>query len=163
MTYHDWDTRFDEGARGAAHLDKFLRSAGYKIRVATQQEEARGIDRFFTKSSGEKFSVDYKTDSRAFTTKNAFIETISVDRPPPKLALGWAIKSLADYIYYYVPPLNEVCIVKTAEIRLQLPKWLASYSIKAAPNKGYKTLGVVVPYDIFRAQGRTISVPSMGS
>lgn len=140
---HDFDVRYEEGMRGEAFLDEYF-SRTYEIREATRDEQRRGIDRFFIRREAQDskvLAIEYKTDKVASSTGNVFIEIVSVDRHGKS---GWAYKSEADYLMYYLPEEDLIYMYEMETIRELLPKWQASYPIKPAKNRDYNTLGIVV-------------------
>ncbi len=146
--FHDFGARLGEGERAERHLDAFFRSRGVLVTMATQAQQHFGIDRIF-QSGTSTSTIDYKADTRMAQTRNAFVETISVNRPPERLKLGWAITSRADHIIYYVPPWNKLWRIPLHSVRLILPEWLERFATRAAFNQDYETLGVIVPFDVF--------------
>ena len=140
--------RFDQqalqGERGEAFLDRHF-SRWFRIEPATLEEQRQGIDRHFHHlKSGQDFTVEYKTDSLASRTGNAFIETVSVDSGQKA---GWAFTSQADRLLYYVPGKQIIYILKMATIRARLPFWLQTCEVREVPNNGYHTHGLLVPLE----------------
>ena len=160
--HYNFDDQLAKGQYGEEHLDKYFASRGNIIVRATTEQERNGIDRAFTTSTGETITVEYKTDSKTFHTGNAFIETISVDRPPERIALGWAVKSQADFLYYYVPERSEVCIVRMGRIRALLPQWITQFPLRGVYNPTWMTWGLLVPYARLVEIGRTIPIGPIG-
>jgi hypothetical protein len=148
MTTYSFVTQKAIGETGEQALDERFAS-DYHIRPATLTEQVQGIDRVYTnRHTGDVTRVEYKTDHKAAETGNAFIETVSVDAAGKQ---GWAYTSQADYIFYYVPPLGRVYVVRLAVIRRELPRWEGLYSHAQARNDGYLTHGILVPLDEFSA------------
>lgn len=120
----------------------------FEIRAATRKEQRQGIDRIFVQhESQRRYLVEYKTDWTAGRTGNAFVETVSVDT---KNIPGWAYSSQSDWLIYYVPDQQRILILSFARLRELLPSWIQKH--KAAPpipNRGYNTLGILVPLSIF--------------
>lgn len=143
---YDFDKQLARGDKGEAFLDAFF-SRHYHITRATRAQQREGIDRFFvSKETGSRMSVEYKTDTTAARTHNAFVETVSVDttgRP------GWAYASKAEYLIYYIPGDELIYVMPFAVLRKQLPRWVQEHKPKAIPNRGYKTHGICVPLDEF--------------
>jgi len=136
-----------KGEAAEAMLDHYFASR-CQIQPATRAQQRQGIDRIFThRQSGKCYTVEYKTDWTAARTGNAFIETVSVDTQGTP---GWAYSSQADWLAYFIPDHRAIYLVAFADLRAQLPQWLAT--CKAAPpipNHGYHTLGILVPLATF--------------
>lgn len=155
MTY-SFVEQLAQGKRHEAFLDSYFATDFY-IRPASADEERLGIDRHFTlKSSGQRFTVQYKADSTASRTGNAFIETVSVDRDSVP---GWAYTCTADYLIYYIPPMGLAYLVQPWAIRERVKHWQKKFQCRSIPNKGYKTIGILVPLDeIERISDQVISL-----
>jgi len=141
MTY-DFATKLHEGQKHEQFIDEFS-GKWYAIREATRDEQRRGIDRIFTeKKTGIVTTVEYKADTTASRTGNAFVETVSVDTANKP---GWAYTSQANWLLYYLPQDGLIYLWEFATLRRHLPRWVKQYPARAIPNKGYKTHGVLVP------------------
>lgn len=139
---HNFAASKARGEEVEALLDAYLEPR-YIIRKATDAEQRRGIDRWLTdRETGETFSIDYKADSLASRTGNAFIETVSVDSAGKG---GWALTSQAEFIFYYLPQRRALYILSMAEISRALPQWADLYRQVHAQNNGYQSYGVLVP------------------
>ncbi len=114
------------------------------IQPATRAQQRQGIDRVFIhRQSGASYTVEYKTDWTAARTGNAFVETVSVDT---KGIAGWVYTSQAEWLAYFIPAHSTIYLIAFTDLRARLPHWLAT--CKAAPpipNRGYHTLGILVP------------------
>lgn len=132
-----------KGEAAEVHLDRHFADR-FRIMPATREQQRQGVDRIFIKrSTGHSYTVEYKTDWTAGRTGNAFIETVSVDS---EQIPGWAYSSQAEWLLYFVPVRLTIYLITFADLRAQLPHWLAT--CKAAPpipNAGYHTLGILVP------------------
>lgn len=147
MTNYDFGKQLNIGAAGEAALDAFF-VRWYVVIKATAEDQRRGIDRtFINRMSQKTFTVEYKTDSRAHQTGNAFIET---ETYPDRAQSGWAYTSQADWLFYFVPQTRTVYIVHLATMRTWLPKWEKSYPTRKIPNANYQTHGLLVPLDELR-------------
>lgn len=144
MTTYSFRTQLANGAQGEARLDTWF-GHWFTIRHATDAEQHRGIDRIFTRD-GHTYAVEYKTDSRASSTGNAFVETVSVDTTGKP---GWAYSSEADVLCYYVPVSEVIYIIDMRKLRHHLPQWQRQYQARKIPNDGYYTHGLLVPLDEF--------------
>lgn len=137
--------RFDQqlaaGEQGEAYLDGFF-MAWFTIRRASRDEQRQGIDRWFEDATGRRLSIEYKTDSTAARTGNAFIETVSVDTAHKP---GWIHTSRADMLIYYIPPDGLIYALRFARLRRVLPRWEREYPKRSVQNDGYCTHGLLVP------------------
>jgi len=156
MTHaYDFRERLQAGERGEAVLDALF-TQWYRIAPATPAQQRHGIDRIFTsRESGAQIAVEYKTDSTASRTGNAFVETVSVDRAGKP---GWAYTSTATYLMYYVPGDDLLYILTFAALRQQLPRWLATYPTRSIPNRDYATQGILVPLHEFERIAAEVQV-----
>lgn len=134
------------GEAGEQLLDAFFERA-YEITPATAGEQRQGIDRhFINRRTGARFTVEYKSDSAARHTHNAFVETVSVDTHGKS---GWAYTSQADWLAYYIPGDELVYLIRFEQLRQRLPGWAARFPTRYALNDGYKTYGLLVPLEEF--------------
>jgi hypothetical protein len=132
-----WEDRLD-----AFFLGQFG-EAGLEVRRVGMDEQRRGIDRVFVgKATGEVHTVEYKADSLAGRTGNAFVETVSVDTTGKP---GWAVSSQADVLVYLVMEPETIYWVPMKRVRAALGRWRRMYREAAAQNEGYRTLGLLVP------------------
>lgn len=130
--------------RGELHeatLDAFFAGHGYRVARATRAEQRKGIDRWLLKGE-QRHSVEYKADSTAARTGNAFVETVSVDTACKP---GWAYTSQAAYLVYYIPPDGLVYLIRFPRLRRALARWVTSYEERVIANEGYQTHGLLVP------------------
>lgn len=142
MTY-DFATQYDQGVQGETDLDTFF-SQWFTVAPVCRADQRRGIDRSFTdRRTGYIFTVEYKTDRRAQRTGNAFIETVSVDRPPVRR--GWVYTCQANYLVYFCPTPDTIYILSPAVLRSAVDDWTRHYPIRIIPNHGYNTHGLLVP------------------
>lgn len=146
MSAYQFATQKTVGIAGEETLDKFFGQwRGLSIRPATDEEQRRGIDRFWTLvASGQQFAVEYKTDHTAGRTGNAFIETVSVDRANKP---GWAVASEAYYLIYFIPEPQTIYCLRMEDVRKRLPTWRMIYPERSILNRGYNTIGILVPLD----------------
>jgi hypothetical protein len=151
MTYYPFHTQQAQGEAGEAVLDRFF-SRWYRIIPASAQHQRRGIDRVFVAGT-RRIAVEYKSDSTAARTGNAFVETVSVDTAGKP---GWVYTSQADFLVYFIPPDDLVYVLRPATLRKALPGWLRRYPVRAIPNAGYHTHGVLVPLDEFERLAQAI-------
>jgi hypothetical protein len=143
---HDFRKSLKDGKQGEEELDRHFGRWYLIEEVPISDEKRYGIDRIFEcKQRGVSFGVEYKTDSEAAVTGNAFIEVVSDDtRGTP----GWAKKSIAMELIYYIRPEGKIYIFQMHHIKRALSKWIARYPQRPALNKGYNTIGVLVPLNV---------------
>lgn len=143
MALHRFAESLTIEAQWAPTLDAWF-GAAYQLRLATVEEQWRGIDRVAIDDGGRCVGLDYKCDCRCVETGNLFIETVSnaqTGRP------GWALTSEAMWLVYFVVP-DHVLMFLTSQLRAQLPNWAACCLERPAHNEGYDTLGLCVPFDL---------------
>lgn len=139
------------GREGEAEIARYY-SARFTVDPASWEDDLRGIDMWFI--DGERrIAVQVKTEDAPARTGNLFIETVSNDVLRTR---GWAVDPVADLVLYYVPPSATVYEIPASFIRANLPRWAATYTVRAtAPwrNAGYRTRGVCVPIREFAQYG----------
>jgi hypothetical protein len=139
---YEFDKQLADGESHEETLDKFY-SKWYRVSRVSMDAQKSGIDRVFTNNTdGFRYSVEYKADTTAANTGNAFIETVSVDTNNKP---GWAYSSCSQIIIYYIPPKKIAYRFKTLEIKYFVNEWKKKYRIVEVPNNGYHTIGVLVP------------------
>ena len=142
VTY-DFKEQLAEGQAYERRLDQHFSQFNIEIRPATMDEQRQGIDRYFThRTTGKVDAMEYKADSLAGRTVNAFIETISVDTTGKP---GWAVASKARYLVYLVTEPETIYLIDMRALHVALPVWKARYPVRQAQNFGYRTHGVLVP------------------
>ncbi len=151
MKTYQFDAQLADGLEGEAFLDAVFRR-WYRITPATRAQQRQGINRWFRRDK-RRLSVEYKTDTTAARTGNAFVETVSVDITH---TLGWAYTSQADYLAYYIPPDGLVYIIRFDVLRSQLPRWERRYPVRRIANEGYHTQGLLVALREFEACAEAI-------
>ena len=143
---YDFAEKLAEGEAGEATLDK-LWDARWQVLKAGRDDQRRGIDRWLIDSSiDERHSLEYKTDTTAGRTGNAFVETVSVSTTNKP---GWAVSSQAQWLIYYIPKPETVYCIKLARLRQALPMWRKQYPSRDVQNRGYVTTGLLGPLDEF--------------
>lgn len=143
---YEFDEQLDKGHGYETRLDKYF-SKWYSVHPIEEQAVQRmGIDRRFTGPTGAVYSVEYKTDERAGETGNVFIETVSVDT---ENKLGWAYTSCAQILAYYIPALQTIYLAYMTSVKESVRQWNDIYPIRRIPNRGYHTIGLLVPIPIF--------------
>jgi hypothetical protein len=141
---YDFQEKLREGQRHERYLDEHYRDR-FVVEPASRADERRGIDRYFTeRRTGRRYAIQYKADTTAARTGNAFIETLSVDTSG---APGWALSCQADFIVYYVVGIGPAYVIRPAAIRRQMARWEREYPSRRIANRGYHTVGLLVPLD----------------
>ena len=140
---YDFKEQLAEGQAYERRLDQHFSQFNIEIRPATMDEQREGIDRFFThRKTGKVDAMEYKADSLAGRTGNAFIETVSVDTTNKP---GWAVASKARYLVYLVTDPETIYLIDMRALHVALPVWKARYPVRQAQNFGYRTHGLLVP------------------
>jgi hypothetical protein len=149
MTTYDFNEQNSKGQAAERFIDSCFADK-FIIREATRYEQLnQGIDRHYTnRERGNKFTVEYKTDWKAWDTHNAYIETTSVDY---KGSPGWAVKTQSHRVFYYLPQAELLYVLRTPVIRSMLAQWERLYPTVPAHNRGYKTWGILVPIEDIEA------------
>lgn len=143
-TTYQFATQLQQGESYEEKIDAFFRSR-FAVQISTvdRTSQRRGIDRvWYDTADDQTWTVEYKADSLAGRTGNAFIETISVDteeRP------GWAYSSQASLLVYLVVDPQCIYVISMARLRRNLARWAAVYPTRQAANNGYNTHGLLVP------------------
>ncbi len=111
--------------------------------------QAAGVDFLFTdRITNQTWLVELKTDTRAYDTGNAFIETVAVDR---ESKLGWAYTSTAHWLLYFIPQNRRIYRIALEVLRVELPSWEGRFPTRRIPNRGargdYFTHGLLVPLE----------------
>lgn len=156
---HDFDEKLREGEGFERVLDRYF-STEYTVTPVSDLMQRQGHDRMFRPfTGGDSFGVEYKADSKAARTNNAFIETQSVEGR----TYGWALTAKAHTLVYYIPPRCIAYWVPFARLRAALPEWRERYPVKAAENATYNTLGVIPPlWELARVATKTLVIPPDG-
>ena len=143
MKIFDFDEQLVEGEEAEAFLDsEFSKFA--EVKKVGMDLQRKGIDRAFR--MGDKIiTVEYKADRRATLTGNAFIETTSVSTT---WAEGWAKKTQADWVIYFLPQEMLAYLIPVKEMKKRMNGangWRNTYPMRRAQNKGYYSEGLLVP------------------
>jgi len=106
-----------------------------------------GIDKKIIFNDGSVVKIEEK--KRRTDYGDCFIETWSVFENGKR---GWVYTTQADFIAYYVVPLNIVFFIPVLPLRkswkIYGEEWMKKYGEKSAPNTRYTTKGVAVPWEI---------------
>jgi hypothetical protein len=142
-TTYKFGVQLRQGEGYEAQLDTFFRNEGFRVSAVNREMQRQGIDRvFFREHDGKLFTVEYKADSLAGKTGNAFIETVSVDTANKP---GWAYSSQATVLVYLVVEPETIYWLELTKLRKQLSRWEVAYPRRTAQNDGYQTYGLLVP------------------
>lgn len=146
---HDFDDSLKRGHDGEDRVVRFLADEfGHKLRPSSKAEQFRGIDyHVHDPSTGRRFTIEIKTDEVAQHTDNIFVETVSNDTTGRK---GWAYTCKADFLLYWVKGIDVVYVVQPRKLLTRLDEW-KKYRQAGAQNRGYRTLGRLVPMREFEA------------
>lgn len=150
---YDFKEQLVRGQTHECFLDEYS-GKWFEIVEATRDQQRQGIDRIYTaKATRIVTTVEYKADTTASRTGNAFVETVSVDTANKP---GWAYSSRADWLLYYLPVDGLIYFFEFAKFRQHLPRWARDFPTRAIPNKGYKTHGLLVPLEQFERHATKI-------
>jgi hypothetical protein len=139
---YDFKEQLDLGEKFEKELDQYF-GPRYSISNVTMEQQRLGIDRIFKYE--KEIGVEYKSDLQAHKTNNIFIETISSDKD---FSEGWAVKSKADLLVYYLPIKKVAYLVEMSKLREKLPMF-CSYKKASGKNNTYSSHGRLVPLDEF--------------
>ena len=152
MKIYDFNEQLIEGQE----VEEFLDTAFSKFAIIEpvgMELQRKGIDRVFTMDERQLY-IEYKADRKASMTGNAFIETTSVSTTGEA---GWARKTQADWIVYFLPQEMVAYLIPAKEMKARLSKWLNTYRIGKAYNQGYFSTGVLVPIEEIASFSKKIS------
>lgn len=125
------------------------------VKPVSMEMQKLGIDRIFTRpGTGERYTVEYKTDLQAHETGNVFIETASVAVEDKVKVKGWGYTSTAQLLIYYVPGRQTYWILDMLKVKDDLPKWVKAHKTVKSQNNGYHGEGVLVPFGRLDKQSR---------
>lgn len=146
VIYHDFHKKLAEGKEHEDALDVHF-SGTYEIQYVPRGADRLGIDRLFIhRGTRNRYSVEYKSDSEAAQTGNAFVEIVSVDTTG---ALGWAKTCCAQWLIYYIPPTGRGYWFSPCAIKAHLEQWGRLYPVRKSYNNGYASKGICVPLGVF--------------
>lgn len=152
MTYN-FESQLQKGETHEQTLDGYF-SDRFTISPVSMDEQRHGIDRtFVNRETGATLKVEYKADSKAASTGNAFVETVSVDTTHKA---GWAFTSQADFLVYFVPPDATAYVIRTPILKGKVVGWSEKYPERSIPNNGYNTIGILVPLSEFEKIAETV-------
>lgn len=138
---YDWSEQLRVGADGERVLDTILSHLG-TLTEATRDEQRAGIDRILVTGKGQRLTIEYKTDTLAHRTGNAYIETLSVSTTGK---LGWLHTCTADRMVYYTPGDRRIRVIRMDRMRKAAQDWQWVHPVVRVQNKTYYGEGMLVP------------------
>ena len=153
---YSFNKQLKKGENEEFKLDKFF-SDDYYICPVTMELQKNGIDRIFVKKTDfSTYKIEYKSDFKTHLTGNVFIETCSICINNNCNVRGWAYTSKADFLIYLVVKKNIAYIISMNTIKKNINHWKSIYKKRSSPNKGYKTVGILVPLNDFKSKTERI-------
>lgn len=145
---YGFDDQFDLGCFGEDRLSEF-RHEHYTLTKSTLEMEKHGIDFIFAnRLTGKSWTIELKTDFKAFESENAFVETISVDNATQHRA-GWVYTSEAQILLYFIPQSGSLYILDLARLREKMPEFARRFQTVSTSTRRhstyYRTHGILVP------------------
>ena len=136
-----WEEKLAVGNAAEKVLDEFLSNQFDDIAPVNMEWQKRGVDRWAIKD-GYWIPIEYKADFAAARTGNAFIETV---KNCNSNAPGWAKTTMAQILYYYVPPTGMIYPLYPVTWKLDEDKNEDFKSAKCKINDTYDSEGLLVP------------------
>lgn len=130
-------------------LDEHFGQEFYIQDVQDMDWQRMGIDKIYRhKETGDAYTVEYKADRRAAATGNMFLET-EVRQDKGKTKPGWGYYTIAQYLFYFIPPTNQVYVINMATLKQSIP-YLTTCCEEKGPvrNNGYEASGLLVPLSL---------------
>lgn len=153
---YDFSKQLKKGEAEELHLDKYF-SEKYYICTVPMELQKSGIDRIFiNKEDFNLYKIEYKSDFKTHNTGNVFIETCSISINNNCKTKGWAYTSKADFLIYFVVGEQIAYIVRMDTIRKCVDYWKSIYTERSSLNRGYKTIGILVPLNVFKSKTETV-------
>lgn len=114
---YSFETANSIGKKGECAINIFLTSQGMAVEDVSKKKEyqKKDID-FLVKTSDYEFSVDIKTDTKAFITGNFAVELIS-NTNKDFYKEGYLKTSEATYFCFFTPQDQVAYFVKVSELR----------------------------------------------
>ena len=159
MKKYDFQEQKGVGDTGERILDTFFMYLGYEVEEVDLKSQRRGIDRKVTTPNGDTMRLEYKTDALTAKTGNVFVETISSTKSG---ALGWALKTQADYVIYFVPDWRKALVISPQILRDKIPEWIFEYRQKPVKNAGYFSYGIPIPWNVMKQFCKEIEIKVEG-
>ena len=141
---HEFGRSLGVGKWGESRIDTVLATMFEHSEIDLFREKSHGMDRLLLRrdATDRRYSAEYKTDVRAAQTRNIFVEVVSNDTTG---APGWAVKSVAQLLFVYVPHWDRLYGCSMLKVKHCLPRWEALYERKPVRNGAYRTWGLPVP------------------
>ena len=123
------------------------------------EHQRAGIDRSVILANSKQILIDEKIRYKDYG--DILLEYVSVDRTN---APGWVCKPQGPITYLRSRAVGICYMLPVIQLQLAWQRnsaeWLATYSTRKAPNKGYNTLNCPVPvFVLFPAIGAALRVP----
>jgi hypothetical protein len=158
---YTFDDRKTIGSLGESLVTQYLLQMGNQVDRATLEQDKQGVDLIcLNPTLGRTYSVQVKTDAKAYRSGSAVIETVSNSVTG---ASGWVYTCTADFLFYVIPE-TRLCeggeleilergmaiVLRPQTLRDYLPSWLDRYpavesSSRSESGRTYKTQGIFVP------------------
>lgn len=157
MATHNFITSNSVGGIGEAILFSVLSRLGPVDSVVKDREWQKiGVDFIL-----ENVWYDSKLDTKAFSTGNLALETVSKKKDGQVLKRGWVYTSKADCIaYIFLEGLAWSIYFFSTDEMLELIK-SESYKVKSIKNFGYESEVILVPIEDL-SHKKKMSVPVVG-
>lgn len=134
------------GQRGEQRIAAALQRLGYTVRLASGDDQRRGIDFWLTRRDGSRTSVEVKTDEAAYRTGNAFVVLVADD---VRGRAGWAYTAQAAHLVHLMPQSGRYLVVPFIALRGQLVRWQRTCKQAGRrnvwPGVDFWSTGILVP------------------
>jgi hypothetical protein len=143
---HRFDDSLTVEAKWAPVLDAWFRNSCV-VELATRTQQWGSIDRVAHTATGSVL-LEYKCDQKAQGTAeeegtgNLFMETVACTTTGRE---GWLYMCRADWLVYFATP-DIVWMFRPDRLRAAEPAWRRQFPERKAPNLGFDTLGLCVPF-----------------
>ena len=118
------------------------------LTLATEEQEKQSIDLVAT-TDGHSLTIEVKTEFAANKTGNLVFEVVSQARIGDNGVLGWGFKlEKTDVIAYLVPGPDKIYAFEPVELQAFVLENYSRLRNFTAKNKGYTTLGVLMPINL---------------
>ena len=144
---YDMKTQLQAGKTGEEIIYWWLYNQGFYIEDVRDGPgyQKEDVD-FIIFENGKQAKIEVKTDF--YTTGNIFVElesTLGKTR-------GCLLKTKSDYILYFFIKENKLFIIDTKEFQDYIVENKERFPKKVVHNKGYDTLGIIIPYRILQEE-----------
>lgn len=142
MPEYDFKKDLGIGKLGEQALDSYLEEQGWGVQPMPLWVDKLGVDRIITSQiTGERRSVEYKSEWKGGETGNACIEIIEVTNKRP----GWGFTSIAQQLLIWVPMRAMLLWLNFLVMRSHLNGWLLECPRRDIINSGWTNVGILVP------------------